>query len=128
MDQGIQNFRLLLVPHKNTWRESNIAKLAEEFSAPLIPIYQGIHGGTMPKSGSYLSVNSDHVLVTSVKLSEKNENVIVRCVETAGIASRAALDLQFAKSKWTGNFKPYEIKSLLVDGKGGVKEVNLLEE
>jgi len=129
MDQGIQTFRMLLVPHKNSWRESNIVKIADEFIAPLIPIYQGIHGGAMPKSGSFLAADSDNVLVSSVKLSEEGEDVIIRCVETLGVESEATIDLRFANRKWTGNFKPYEIKTLRVDKTtGGVKEVNLLEE
>lgn len=129
MDQGIQTFRMLLVPHKNTWRESNIVKIADEFSAPLIPIYQGIHGGSMPKSGSFLATDSQSVLVSAMKLAEDGEDIIIRCVETLGISTEASVDMRFADRKWTGNFKPYEIKTLRVDKKtGSIKEVNLLEE
>jgi alpha-mannosidase len=129
MDQGIQTFRMLLVPHQNGWRESNIVKLAEEFSAPLIPIYQGIHGGSMPKSGSFLSSDSDNVLVTSVKLAEDSDDIIVRCVETIGKETSTALDLKFANRHWKGNFRPYEIKTLRVNNKTKeIKEVSLLEE
>lgn len=37
--------------------------------------------------------------------------------------------MKFANRKWTGNFIPFEIKSLRVEkGTGTLKEVNLLEE
>ena len=129
MDQGIQNFRMLLVPHKDNWQKSNIVRLAEEFIAPPVTIYQGIHGGLMPKSGSFLAVDTSSIVVSAVKKSENGEDTIIRCVETIGIETSAKLDLLFANLKWTGNFKPFEIKTLRVDKKSGeIKEVNLLEE
>ena len=129
MDQGIQTLRMLLVPHKNTWKESNIARIAEEFIALPVAIYQGIHGGSMPKTGSFLSIDAPNVVVSSIKQSEIDEDIIVRCVETSGLQTTATLDLVFAKRKWTGNFRPCEIKTLRINkSKGTIKEVNLLEE
>ena len=129
MDQGIQTFRMLLVPHKESWKEAGIARLAEEFVAQPVAIYQGIHGGTMPKSGSFLSVDVPNVIVSAVKESENGEDTIIRCVETSGEQTTASLDLSFAHRKWTGNFRPCEIKTLRVNRENGnIKEVNLLEE
>jgi alpha-mannosidase len=129
MDQGIQTLRLMLVPHVGNWQHSNMVRLAEEFMAPSIPIYQGIHRGTMPKSGSFLAVDAQNIIVSAVKQSEIGEDLILRCVETNGMAVTANLDLGFAKKKWSGNFRPYEIKTLRINAKSGsIKEVNLLEE
>ncbi len=129
MDQGIQTFEMLIVPHENSWRESNIVKIAEEFSAPFIPIYQGIHGGSMPKSDSFLSCDSENVFVSAIKKAEDGDDLIIRCVETHGLATDATLDLKFGGLNWSGSFSPYEIKSLRVDTDSGkIKEVNLLEE
>jgi alpha-mannosidase len=129
MDQGIQTFRMLLVPHQETWQKSNIARIAEEFIAPPIAIYQGIHGGTMPKSGSFLAVDVPNVVVSSIKLSEIGDDLIIRCVETSGLSVSATLDLKFAKHKWNGNFRANEIKTLRLKKKTGeINEVNLLEE
>jgi len=129
MDQGIQTFRMLLVPHKGTWKESNIVRIAEEFSAPSVVIYQGIHAGSMPKAGSFLAVDALNVVVSAIKLSENGEDIIIRCVETLGLTTSATLDLRFADRKWTGNFRPCEIKTLRMNqNTGDIKEVNLLEE
>lgn len=129
MDQGIQTFRLMLVPHAGTWQEHNLVRIAEEFMAPFVPIYQGIHRGTMPKAGSFLAVDAQNVIVSAVKQAENGEDLIIRCVETNGNAATANLDLAFAKRKWSGSFRPYEIKTLRVNPKtGSVKEVNLLED
>ncbi len=129
MDQGIQTFRMMLVPHLGTWEENNIPRLAEEFSAQPVAIYQGIHGGSLPKSGSFLSVDTPSVIVSAVKQSEEGDDVIIRCVEVAGKSVLATLDLGFAGRKWKGRFSPFEIKSLRITKKSGeIKEVDLLEE
>jgi alpha-mannosidase len=128
-DQGIQTFRLKLVPHVGNWQHSNLVRIAEEFMAPAVPIYQGIHRGTMPKSGSFLSVDAQNIIVSAVKQAETGEELILRCVETNGSAVTANLDLAFAKKKWSASFRPYEIKTLRVNAKSGsIKEVNMLEE
>ena len=128
-DQGIQTLKLKLVPHSGSWQQNNIVRIAEEFMAPSIPMYQGIHRGTMPKSGSFLSVDAENVIVSAVKQSENGEDLILRCVETNGTAVTAILDLSFAKRKWSGSFRPFEIKTLRMNTKSGsIREVNLLEE
>jgi alpha-mannosidase len=128
-DQGIQTFRLLLVPHKDIWNKNNIVGVAEEFISPPMLIYQGIHNGTMPKSASFLSTGAGNIIVSSIKLAEDGDDLIFRCVETNGVASEAALNLSFANRKWNGKFRPYEIKTLRMNRKSGdIREVNLLEE
>lgn len=129
MDQGIQTFKLLLTPHSGTWKENAIQRTAEEFIAPPLSIYQGIHGGTMPKSGSFLSSSSPSVIITSVKQAEFSKDIIVRCVEMTGSPVTASIDLAFAGKKHDLKFKTNEIKTLRINNKTGqVTEVNLLEE
>ncbi len=129
MDQGIQTFRMLLIPHQGTWQESKIVRAAEEFITPSITIYQGIHGGSLPKSGSFLSLDAPGIVITAIKQSENGEDTIVRCVETAGLPTSANINLRFANLKWTANFRAHEIKTLRINkNKGSVREVNLLEE
>ena len=129
MDQGIQTFNMLLIPHEGSWQEAGIPRIAEEFISPLLTIYQGIHPGKMPKSGSFLSVDAQNIVVSSVKKSEEGNDFIIRCVETTGKSSTASVDILFAQCKWKGDFQANEIKTLRVDPKAkSVKEVNLLEE
>jgi alpha-mannosidase len=128
-DQGIQTFRMLLVPHADTWKKNNITRIAEEFIAPPQSIYQGIHKGSKPKTGSFLSVDNQNIIVSSVKQSESGDELIVRCVETTGIECSATFTFWFSERKWSAGFKPGEIKTLKINHKSGeIKEVNLLEE
>jgi alpha-mannosidase len=129
MDQGIQTFRMKLVPHTGTWKENDIARITEEFIAPAVSIYQGIHGGKLPKSGSFLSVNKAEVIVTSIKHAENSDDIIIRMVETSGSPVTAALDLKFVNLTWSGNFGPCEIKTIRLNLKSKkITETNLLEE
>lgn len=129
MDQGMQTFRMALIPHRGDWKKSNLPRKAEEFLSRPILSYQGIHPGTLPKSGSFLAVDVPNVIVTSIKKSEMGDDLIIRCVETMG--EQASAKLQFASGQhvWTGNFGPCEIKTLRYNPKKkSIKEVNLLEE
>lgn len=129
MDQGIQKFRMLLVPHRGSWKENRIPQIAEEFTSPSLAIYQGIHGGKMSKSGSFLSINSPNVIVSAVKQAEFGRDIIVRCVELTGTPVTASLDLALPGKKHEMKFRPNEIKTLRINDKTGeITEVNLLEE
>jgi alpha-mannosidase len=90
-------------------------------------IYQGIHAGARPQSASFLSVDVPNVVVTVVKRAEEGDDLIVRCYETAGQATTAMLELMMVKQRWTGKFRPSEIKTLQIPAKGGeIREVNAL--
>ncbi|MDR1918326.1 MAG: hypothetical protein LBQ65_01620 [Tannerellaceae bacterium] len=130
MDQGIHSIQLQLIPHQGDWKDVNAPRLAEEFIAPPLVAYQGIHGGRMPKSGSYLAIDAPNVIVSAIKKAETNEDVILRLVETFGKASAAGLQFPSVEGlRWQGQFKPCEIKTLRLDASNGqIKEVNLLEE
>ena len=128
-DQGEQTFRMLLVPHSGTWQDTGVVRLAEEFTAPVPVIFQGIHPGSRPISASFLSVDVPNVVVSVVKRAEDGDDLIVRCYETAGRPVKASLNLGLVNRRWTGDFRPLEIKTLRVPLAGGeIREVNLLEQ
>lgn len=118
-DQGLQTFRMLLVPHAGGWQDAGIARLTEEFTTPVPIIYQAIHKGERPQSASFLSVDVPNVVVSALKRAEAGEDLILRCYETAGRGGRATLDLGFVQRRWTGDFRPSEIKTLRVPAAGG---------
>lgn len=129
MDQGIQEFRMALVPHSGSWQEARIPRMAEEFMTPPVAIYQGIHPGTMPKSGSFLEVDAPNVVVAAVKKPEEGDGLILRLIETSGQDTEATLRLPSTGFRWQGKMRKCEIKSLRLDMETGVfREVNLLEE
>jgi len=128
-DQGRQTFRMLLTPHAGGWRQAGIVRMAEEFTAPFPILYQGIHPGIRPAAASFLAVDVPNVVVSAVKKSEDGDDLIVRCYETEGRATTATFDLPLVNRRWTGAFRPLEIKTLRVPRNGGeIREVNTLEQ
>jgi alpha-mannosidase len=128
-DQGMQTFRMLLAPHRGTWQTVGVPRLADEFTAPVPVIYQGIHRGNRAQSGSFVEVDAKNIIVSAVKLAEDNNDLVFRCYETEGRGGAATLDLKFASKKWTGNFRPSEIKTIRFTPRSGeFREVNVLEE
>jgi alpha-mannosidase len=129
MDQGVQTFRMVLMPHAGSWQDAGVVRAAEELVEPAAIMYQGIHPGSRPESGSFLSVDSSNIVVSAVKQAEDGDDLIVRCFESSGRETKATVDLAFANTQWTGTFHPFEIKTLRVDRKTHeVAEVNLLEQ
>jgi alpha-mannosidase len=127
-DQGEQTFRMLLMPHAGTWQDAEVLRRAEEFTAPVPVLYQGIHGGNRPLAGSYLSIDAPNVVVSVVKKAEVGNDIIIRAYETEGRPVRATLNIGIMKRRWSGNFRPLEIKTLRVPIAGGeIREVNVLE-
>jgi len=129
-DQGIRTFRMELVPHTGAWQHAGIVRMAEELTAPVPVLYQGIHKGTRAQSGSFLSVDVADVVVSDIKQAEDGNDLIIRCYETAGHATKATLDLGLVHRHWTGEFHPLEIKTLRVPlaAAGQIREVNALEQ
>jgi alpha-mannosidase len=129
MDQGVQEFRMLLMPHAGGWQDSGVVHAAEELVASAPVMYQGIHPGDRPESASFLSVDSANVVVTAVKEAEDGDDIIVRCFESTGRESKATVNLAFANTQWSGTFHPFEIKTLRITRKThAVREVNILEQ
>lgn len=128
-DQGIQTFRMLLFPHKNTWQEAEIPRITEEFIAPPLSIYQGIHRGKLQKSDSFIKAEPNNIIIAAIKQSENSNDLILRCIETSGKYVTSKITLSFAGCEWEGNFRPCEIKTLRINiPLLKISEVNLLEE
>ena len=128
MDQGVQTFRMLLVPHAGSWQNAGVVRSAEELVTETPMLYQGIHPGTRPGAASFLSVDAPDIVVEAVKQSEDGEDLIVRSYETAGQAAHATLRFPSLNKSWTGDYHPFEIKTLRIDRRSGaMREVNALE-
>lgn len=129
MDQGIQSFRMQLLPHRGDWRNVNIPRKAEEFLSRPVLAYQGIHSGKLNKSASFMKIDVPNVNITSIKKAEKDDDLIIRCIETLGESVSAKISFFYNQFEWQGNFIPNEIKTLRYNPKRKtIKEVNLLEE
>jgi alpha-mannosidase len=85
--------------------------------------------GTVLTGGKYPAADFTESWKKVLKKAEVGDDIILRGYETAGRPVRATLDLGLVKRRWTGTFRPLEIKTLRVPVRGGeVREVNALEQ
>ena len=83
-DQGPHKFSIALYPHKGCWRKAQTVRKAYEFNYPLIIKAESEHKGELPRKYSFLEVSPENVVVTALKMSENDEDIILRLYEAHG--------------------------------------------
>ena len=80
-DLGHHSFTYSLYPHRGDWRQAETPRRAWELNDPLIaiPIERG--QGNLQSTGSFLSIVSDHVMLSALKMAEKGDGLILRLYE-----------------------------------------------
>lgn len=129
IDQGIQHFRYTILPHAGSWDEAGTARRAAELNQRPVSLVTTTHPGPLPHQASYLSVDCDNLVVSAVKKAEDNDDLIVRCYETAGKIAKGVIKLPGWKRSIEATFNPCEIKTFRVPTNElePVIETNLLE-
>jgi alpha-mannosidase len=129
MDQGMHEFRYVLLPHTGSWREAGIVKKAYELNVPPIQIVETYHKGILPQKMGTVSISEDNIIATALKWAEDENGYILRCYETCGRATRAKIRSAFLNREWSAYFGRCEIKTFRIpaDPQEEVVENNLLE-
>ncbi|WP_219836986.1 alpha-mannosidase [Paenibacillus sp. R14(2021)] len=129
IDQGIQTLHYAILPHEGTWETAGTVKRAAELNQRPITVIETYHKGELPQRDSYLSVDVDNVLVSVLKKSEDNDDLILRAYETAKTSTRAVIALPKWNRRIEADFGPCEIKTFRIpkDASLPVTETNLIE-
>ena len=125
-DQGVQEFRLLLLPHAGDWRQAGVLETARLFNRPPTLLVECEHAGELPTTGSFVTVDGP-VWLSIIKRSEDGDAWIVRAVESTGVGGQGSFNLPVLGVSWSAEFTPWEIKTFRITGME-VWEVNLLED
>ncbi|NSW91569.1 MAG: alpha-mannosidase [Firmicutes bacterium] len=129
MDQGIQEFKYMLVPHRGDWRTAGVVKKAYELNVKPLAITETYHSGPLPSSFEGVKVCADNIIVTVFKRGEDGGGFILRCYETEGKETSAEIEVPMLKRKWRADFGRCEIKTFFIpdDPEAEVTEKNLIE-
>ena len=129
IDQGIQEFKYLLIPHIGDWREARPVHKFWELVMPLTAIYHYRHKGKLPSKLRMIEVESENIIASVLKECEDDNDIIIRLYETDGKPVKANISMPYLNLKWSAEFKRNEIKTFKIPfkRKGKIKEVNLLE-
>jgi alpha-mannosidase len=127
-DQGLQRFRLALVPHRGGATEAGLTRLAVEHNEPSTVLIESFHDGDLPLAASHGSVSPDNVIVGALKVAEDGDGLIVRLAETAGRSADARVELPGWDRTIEAAMGPWEVRTFLVRADGGEPvETDLLE-
>jgi len=129
IDQGIQEFNYSLVPHKQGWENAETPKRAAELNSKPIALLETFHEGSLPMSTEYAKVNKSNVLISAIKKSEDNDDIILRAYETTSKRIEAEIELPAFNRTFSATFNPNEIKTFRIpkDSDQSVVETNLIE-
>ncbi len=128
-DQGRQVVRYSIVPHRATWRESEIVRRAAELNRPCLVLHEPAHPGRLPRSYTFVTTDRPNVDVEVVKPAERGEEIVVRLRETWGSATECRVILP-GPQRVPLSFRGWEIKTIAVapqEEGWKVRETDLLE-
>jgi len=129
MDQGLQQFRIRLVPHAGDWRAAGVVRLAAELEQPAVALLESYHRGTLGPAASYVADGGGGVVVTVLKGAEDGDGFVLRAYESSGRAADAVIDVPLLGRSIEAPFGPSEIKTFRLprDPAEPVVELDLLE-
>jgi Alpha-mannosidase len=129
MDQDVQEFKYILVPHEGKWDNAGIVQKAYELNVQPVGITETYHKGTLPLSFKGISIDKRNVIASAFKLAEDEDGYILRCYECAGIDTRTEIEIPFLQRKWRADFGKCEIKTFHIplEKDKEIKETNLIE-
>jgi alpha-mannosidase len=129
IDQGLQRFSYALLPHAGGWAQAGTVRRAAELNCRPIALAESYHGGRLPQHASCLAAEPENIVVSAVKRAEEGDDLIVRCYETSGVATRAIIRLPICGRTIEAAFGPGQIKTFRVpvDAARPVVETNMIE-
>lgn len=116
LDQGGQEFTVVLRPHVGDWRAAGVVKRARELNLPLPAITMHCHAGPRPGSASLAGLTNADMELTALKLAENGDGYIVRVADRHGRPSRGAL--VWAGQSFPLALAPFEVVTLRVRPRG----------
>ena len=84
-DRGVHRFTYALLPHPGDLRSAGVIEEGYQLNVPLQTVLAGSgQAGMIPAAGSFLSVDTAHVVLETVKKADNGDALIVRGYEAWG--------------------------------------------
>jgi len=130
IDQGIQRFTYVLLPHSGSWTTARTVQEAVLLNQPPTAYAITFHPqGELPQVNSFLAVEPESILVNVLKKAEEGDDLILRAFNPFPEPKQAVFRLSFLNRSFEAVFGAYEIKTWRIPRRVSlpVSEVNLLE-
>jgi alpha-mannosidase len=134
LDQGIQEFDLLLLPFTGGWQEAGIVQRGREFNIPLVKVTSHGHPGNLPGQASLGELTSPEMEMTALKLVEDSvlftddDGYILRLADRHGRG--ASGELRWGDTSFQVTLAPFDVRTLRLARRDGTWELdvtNMLE-
>ena len=133
-DQGRHIITYALYPHKGSWRDAKVYKVAYIFNTPFEILSTSLNKGSLNREHSFISIEPENVVITTIKRGESDESLVIRLHEVEGKKASAVLRFDFKVKKVVEtnlierpieevklnentariNIKPYQLKTIKV--------------
>jgi len=114
IDQGMQEFRMVLCPHRDGQVMDQLDRKAALLNAPMTILPEYAHPGRLAASGSLLSV-SGNVMLDAMKLAEDgSDDIILHLHETARRETDAVIRMAMLDLEIPVHFTPGQIRVLRI--------------
>lgn len=92
-DREKHRFTYSLYPHAGNWKRAKTAQMACGLNVPFYTRLEPSHPGRLPQEYSMVQVDSDNVMLETVKKAHGRSDIVVRLHEYHGRRTRAAMVL-----------------------------------
>ena len=115
---GEMSFQYTIYPHKGDWVEAEVYKEADHVNLPLEVAQVGPHGGDLPKSMSFMSIEPANLAISSFKKAERSEGLILRVFNPTWEDMEGSITFwQDIKEAWLTNLNEERREQLQPEGK-----------
>jgi len=126
MEQGVSEGSLRIMMHKGDFMQNKVFDMAKGFNNKPIVMCEPNHDGIYSSFESYVSLESESVVLSALKKAEGDYGDIIRIAEIAGQKQEVTIKY-FDVGEFIVSVNPYEIKTIkLKDGE--LSEVNITED
>ena len=92
-DRGHHSFVYSMYPHIGDWREGGTVREAYRLNKPLCAAAAEGHGGALPQSYSFMSCDSENIVIDTVKKAEDDDSIIVRLYDAFNAHTSAKINV-----------------------------------
>jgi alpha-mannosidase len=117
VDQGDQEFDLVIRPHVGDWHDAQIVEAARRLNLPIVPITMHSHMGDLPAHASLLELDSTEMELTALKAAEDGDGYIVRVADRHGRGGSG--NMHWRNERFPIGLQPFEVGIWRIHQRGG---------
>lgn len=126
LDHDRQSFNIRLLFNCPDFSKAKLHEDSGQLHQPVVSHYESAHEGPLPPQNRGIALGDSRIEVAAMKRAEGGGGYVLRAVNRSGEAVSTSIDISLFGVGASLNFKPYEVKTLLIRG-GSVEMINAIE-